>query len=1041
MMEDRISLDHISTQPKYNLQDLCSNDPYEDNDVSDSPFDIITNTCKYYELNELKQQLKHNQNCISMCSLNCQGLRSHWDAFCKLMISDNTGLFDIIGITELFGMSVGECALNGYHPLEYRTRNDTDRSRGGVGIYVKNNLSYKIRHDLSIFIPHICESLFIEVQCKNKNIIVGIIYRPNTPPRADLDVFMHTLHELQQNLNNEHADSFLLGDFNIDLLRFSEHSKTNDFLDNTFSSGFTPLITKPTRITVTSATLIDHIYANKKLLNATSGILITDLADHFGIFTLYHTNQKNTNIKKTQKTYRSLNETNTSNFNNLLQTANFQAVFNENCPDISYNKFMYLFKEIFNTSFPIRTSTAVKKYQKHSPWITRGLVQSSVTRHQLYMKKLKQPSDDNIIRYKNFESLHKKLLRIAKQTYFRDQLEEAKFDMKKTWTILKTAINSSAKSHKLPDYFINDNLKIIDKQEIANKFNKFFANIGSIISSNVPDTDIPYTHYLKQPHHNTMFLDPTSPQEIINITSKLKSKTSQGHDEISTKLLKQCINHLASPLSHIINQSMLTGIVPSDMKLAKVIPIFKSGDQYSFNNYRPISILPAFSKILEKVIATKLIKYLESQNLLYKHQYGFRPKHSTIHPIIHLLNNITTENDKPSKNLTLAVFIDLSKAFDTINHDILLKKLDNLGVRGVSNTWFRNYLENRMQYMELNSAKSTLESLTCSVPQGSILGPILFLIYVNDICNCTRLDILSFADDTTITVSSADIDSLYTLMNSELKKLDCWFRANRLCLNVKKTKYILFRPGNMYIDTENRNITLNNQTVDQICHTGTEKSFKFLGLYIDETLSWKHHIQKICSKISRSNYIINKVKNLLPMKSLLTLYSSIVQSHINYGLIIWGNAKTAHKIAKLQKKSIRIINCKPYRYHTEPLFKNNRILTVHDQYTHNILIFMHQLKYNKLPKSFDSLKYFEQENKRETRQINLANCFRFRTSFSSLLPYHQFPRVWNRLDVDLHGINSLGNFKRLNRKRMLNNYENLVQCTNIRCKQCFPDPT
>ncbi len=186
--------------------------------------------------------------------------------------------------------------------------------------------------------------------------------------------------------------------------------------------------------------------------------------------------------------------------------------------------------------------------------------------------------------------------------------------------------------------------------------------------------------------------------------------------------------------------------MPQDMKLAKVIPIFKSGDQHSFNNYRPISILPAFSKILEKTLAYKLINYLESENLIYKHQYGFRPNHSTIHPIIHLLNSIAIENDKPSKNLTLSVFIDLSKAFDTINHDILLKKLDNLGFRGVANSWFRSYLSNRKQYMEFGSVKSSFESLTCAVPQGSILGPILFLVYVNDICNCTTLDILSFAD-------------------------------------------------------------------------------------------------------------------------------------------------------------------------------------------------------------------------------------------------------------------------------------------------------
>ena len=184
------------------------------------------------------------------------------------------------------------------------------------------------------------------------------------------------------------------------------------------------------------------------------------------------------------------------------------------------------------------------------------------------------------------------------------------------------------------------------------------------------------------------------------------------------------------------------------MKLAKVVPIFKSGDKHQFNNYRPISILPAFSKILEKIVAKKLIKYLESEHLLYKHQYGFRPNHSTIHPIIHLLNDITKENDKQTKNLTLSVFIDLSKPFDTINHDILLKKLEYLGIRGVANQWFKDYLTDRKQYMKLDENISSCQSLMCAVAQGSILAPILFLIYVNDICSCSTLNILSFADDT-----------------------------------------------------------------------------------------------------------------------------------------------------------------------------------------------------------------------------------------------------------------------------------------------------
>ncbi len=482
---------------------------------------------------------------------------------------------------------------------------------------------------------------------------------------------------------------------------------------------------------------------------------------------------------------------------------------------------------------------------------------------------------------------------------------------------------------------------------------------------------------------------------------------------------------------------MTTGIVPQDMKIARVIPIHKSGNQHTFNNYRPISILPAFSKIIEKVMSNKLIKYLESQTLIYKHQYGFRPKHSTIHPILHLLNHIANENDKPTKNLTLSIFIDLSKAFDTISHEILLKKLDNLGVRGVSNLWFRNYLTDRKQFMDIYDMKSSTESLICGVPQGSILGPLLFLIYVNDIANSTTLQILSFADDTTASMSSANIQSLYRNMNVQLEQLNTWFRANRLCLNVKKTKYILFRPHQSLMRPY-EDIYLDGERVNQISHNSDETSFKFLGIYIDETLSWKYHVNKVCKKISSANYVINKVKNILPHSSLRNLYLSLIHSQINYGLLIWGGSKALGQVFKLQKKSIRIIHSKPYNSHTEPLFKQSEILKIHHQYILNVSMFMYQLKHDNLPKSFDILEYFRNRDQPHTRQIELAHYTRARTTYTSLLPLHQFPKIWNELGASLHDSRSLGSFKKKVKISSLNKYAAYVHCNNRMCKQCYP---
>jgi hypothetical protein len=387
----------------------------------------------------------------------------------------------------------------------------------------------------------------------------------------------------------------------------------------------------------------------------------------------------------------------------------------------------------------------------------------------------------------------------------------------------------------------------------------------------------------------------------------------------------------------------------------------------------------------------------------------------------------------------MSVFLDLSKAFDTISHDILLTKLHHMGIRGIANEWFKSYLSERKQYLEIHNEKSTLESIKCGVPQGSILGPILFLIYINDIKNSTSLSVLCFADDTTVSYSSHDIPNLYNTMNRELEALNQWFRANKLCLNVNKTKYIIFRPTTITLLPENIQIKINDQPIERIGNNMNNKAFKFLGIHIDENITWKAHINNICTKISRSNYIINKVKNVLPKSCLLTLYQSIIQCHINYGLHLWGSSSSIERITKLQKKSMRIINKKGYNYHTEPLFKESKVLTVRDQHKFNILNFMQQIKTMKVPESFRKLEYFTPPL-RPTRQINtnLANRKRARTKFTSLLPLHKFPQTWNDINSNLRNIDSTASFKRVLRSHFLDKYSETVRCDNARCRQCFP---
>jgi hypothetical protein len=427
MMADDVTFEHINTQNRYDLQQLFQNDPLSEN-VSDSPFDLCNSTCLYYEPHAVNKVFSETNEEFSIFCLNCRGLRAHWDSFYNLVheMGGDRHSFDIIGVTELFAMSRGECSLPGYYPLEFTTRNDSSNSKGGIGIYIKDNHTYKVRSDLSIFIPHVFESKFIELSFNKKHIIIGTIYRPNSFPQADVDIFSHTMTELQDLLGRENKDVYIMGDMNIDLLKFSDHRNTGIYLENIFSQGFLPLIVKPTRLTSHSATLIDHIYTNKLEINATSGIVITDVSDHFGIFSIIkgvrgtHLNMHN------NKPQRSFSQTNIDNFNALLQHTDFTPVFQATCPDTAYNIFIKLYLDSDDNAFPLRNSKTPRKYIKRLPWFTKGLVRSSITKSKLLRKKSQNPTPTNITKYKTYSNIFNKLIRHAKRSYYQEQINIAK---------------------------------------------------------------------------------------------------------------------------------------------------------------------------------------------------------------------------------------------------------------------------------------------------------------------------------------------------------------------------------------------------------------------------------------------------------------------------------------------------------------------------------------------------------------------------------------------------------------------------------------
>ena len=565
-----------------------------------------------------------------------------------------------------------------------------------------------------------------------------------------------------------------------------------------------------------------------------------------------------------------------------------------------------------------------------------------------------------------------------------------------------------------------NNVLIEDKQNIANTFNDYFSEIGSELVKNLPSCPKGkhFTHFMKNKSVKSMFFSPVTPKNIIDVVTNLKGNKSSGHDEIDSCVVKRCIHLITLPLSHIFNASFEHGTFPKDFKLAKVIPVYKKGDNSLCSNYRPISILSVFSKIFEKLVYNRLIAFLDKHNISYSKQFGFRQGYGTNMALIEFVNNISLAFEE--KKIVLGLFLDLSKAFDSIDHDILIHKMYHYGIRGKVLNWFISYLSNRKQYVTIDNHNSQYNSLNVGVPQGSVLGPLLFLIYVNDLsCVSEILNPITFADDTNLFLTGNNLNEMYELFNSELEKVYQWFLLNKLTINLDKTNYMVFRPHNLNIDTSSLNITLNDHKIPNVKFT------KFLGVTIDEHLSWKYHVNDIACKISRVIGVLNRLKGFLPLHILVNLYNTMILPHITYCIIVWGKCAKylLQRIHILQKRAIRIVTNSHFLQSTDVLFKKLSILKINDLYTFYVACFMYKYSKDLLPPIFDN--YFILNrcvNNYETRNSNnlYVPFYHYKLSRSTI----RFvgPKIWNYIDIFLKQSPSLSSFKKKYKLQLIRTY-------------------
>ena len=626
------------------------------------------------------------------------------------------------------------------------------------------------------------------------------------------------------------------------------------------------------------------------------------------------------------------------------------------------------------------------------------------------LKESNKPGGDPNLKkaFDDYRRVLKAVINGAKNLHNCNKITENKHDRKKMWQVINEIRGKQRREIK-PSIVI-DNQKIVDRRLICNEFNKYFNSIASVLNSNIMESEIAgckfksFEEFMMPSNENSIFLNDCSEAELLEIISQLDNNKAS---DIPIRIIKKSSHVICPYLVTYFNECMANGIFPDVLKVGKVTPIFKKGNAEELGNYRPVSTLPIFGKIFEKVIYTRIYSFLQSQGILHKNQFGFRKSYSTSHAVNYSVKIIKDSIQK--KNHVLGIFIDLSKAFDTIDHNNLLVKLNRYGIRGNANSLIKDYLSNRFQYTEVDGEKSELLALSYGVPQGSVLGPLLFLVYINDIANCSDLGIfVLFADDTNIFVEGSTEQEAYQKGNCLLKLVKEYMLLNKLHMNMSKCCYIHFKPNKTIEHNPSNYLSLDGVPIKK---TSTAK---FLGVTIDEQLTWDPHVTALRHKLGYASSILNKIRDSVPNELHCDLYHTLFESHLTYCISVWGGAPscTTDRLFTSQKHCIRILFGNKQEYlekyrtcararplskqkltneffekeHTKPLFTKHSILALRNLYTYHTFMEVFKILKLRLPPSLSD--YFTRSLRKETTLI---------TAF----PTHDFisrsTKIWNTI--------------------------------------------
>ena len=605
------------------------------------------------------------------------------------------------------------------------------------------------------------------------------------------------------------------------------------------------------------------------------------------------------------------------------------------------------------------------------------------------------------------------LLKRLRKDYYAKKLDETKGDMKKTWKILKNAMNQDI-NNSIKKVVIR-NTEITDNNEIVEAFNEHFASIGEKLAAQIENISINPVDAINKADTKFKFKS-IEVCQIIKIIKKLANGKAVGIHSLPNRSLKEGVELIAPSLCAIFNRAICTQTYPSDLNIAKVSAIFKSGEKEDLNNYRPISVIPTVAHLFERLIYNQVYDYLTNNNLLNSKQYRFRSLHSTALALSESTNHWLL--DMGNGKMNTVIFLDIKKAFDTVNHDISLQKMKAYGISGPELEFFNSYLKNRVQYCSINGSTSGFKSISCGVPQGSILGPLLFLIYMNDLPDAVKnVEITMFADDTSLSKTFQNTDELCMELIPAFANICKWRMANKLSLNTVKTEFMVIstsqRVGQLDIAPETTPYALfvKGASIRRV------KQVKNLGLIIDENLTWDHHVNYISQKMKRNLGILKRMRKTLPTESLCMLYKTLIEPHIRYCSIVWGNCGEAlkDKLQILQNRAARIITRTTYDTANHfALLRQLKWLDVRSIIKLEMGLFMYkamnQLVPEQISEMFTHLSTYHSYQTRSAANGNLYmptnHLFTEQRSFS-----YAGSKLWNEILFEIRNADSLNSFK------------------------------